>query len=53
MEDALQVIQIGTDLGRVADKGMVRKTAQGDHLPVKIKIFVHNGTSLSLVFDSD
>ena len=53
MEDVLQVIQIRTDIGRVADKGMVRKTAQGDHLPVKIKIFVHNGTSLSLVFDSD
>ena len=46
VEDVLQVVQIGTDVGRVAFEGMAGKAAQGDHLPIRFKIFVHNGTSL-------
>lgn len=49
-KDVLQVIQIGTDIGAVTFEGMVRKTAQRNHFSVKIKIFVHNGTSLKMVF---
>ena len=46
VEDVLQVVQVGTDIGGVRYKGMAGKAAQGDHLPIRFKISVHNGTSL-------
>lgn len=49
MKDMGKITEIRPDIGTVAFKGMVSKTAQGDHLPERIQIFVHNGTSLNLV----
>ena len=46
MKDMGKITEIRPDIGTVAFKGMVSKTAQGDHLPERIQIFVHNGTSL-------
>ena len=45
VEEALQVVEIGTDISRVAFQGMAGKASEGDHLPVSFKISVHNGTS--------
>ena len=44
-EDALKIVEISTDISTVPLQGMAGKAAQGDHLPVRFKIFVHNGTS--------
>ncbi len=45
VEEALQVVEIGTYISRVAFQGMAGKASEGDHLPVSFKISVHNGTS--------
>ena len=44
-EDALKIVEISTDISTVPLQGMAGKAAQGDHLPVRFKISVHNGTS--------
>ena len=41
----MQIAKIGTDVGAVPFEGMVRKAAQGEHLPESGQIIVHNGTS--------
>ena len=41
----MQIVKVSTDVGAVPFEGMVRKTAQGEHLPESDQIIVHNGTS--------
>ncbi len=37
--------KVSTDVSAVSSEGMVRKTAQGEHLSENGQIIVHNGTS--------
>ena len=46
VEKVGKIIRIGTDIGAVFFKGMVSKTAEGDHLSESDQIIVHNGTAL-------
>ena len=48
MEDVLQVVKISTDIGTVAFFGMVSKNAKGNHVPIRIKIFVHGELSFEM-----
>ena len=36
VEDGIEVSEIRADVGAVVCQGMVRKTAEGDHLPERI-----------------
>ncbi len=41
-KNILQIAKISTDISAVAFLGMVSKATQGNHFPIRIKIFVHN-----------
>lgn len=45
MKEDGKVMQVSGNIGGVGYKSVVRKTAEGDHFPVNVKIIVHNGTS--------
>lgn len=45
MQDVGKIVKISADVSAVRYKSVVSKTTKGDHLPISIKIFVHNETS--------
>lgn len=49
----MQIVKVSTDVSAVAFEGMVRKTAQGKHLPESDQIIVHNGTSFVMKCQSE
>ena len=42
MNDVLKIVQVSADVSAVAFESMVSKTAEGNHFPERIKIFVHD-----------
>lgn len=41
VENVGKISQVRTDISRIRHKSVVSQTPQGDHFPVRIKIFVH------------
>lgn len=48
VKELRKIIQISPYVGTVACEGMVSETAQGDHLPERMQIFVHRKNSFEM-----
>lgn len=47
-KDVVEIVEVGTDIGAVIFEGMRSKTTQGDHLPERIQVIVHNKISFEM-----
>ena len=53
VQDRQKIIQIGADISTVAFEGMVSKTAEGNHFPERIEIFVHDKSPLKCIKETE